>query len=249
MKILVVSPHRDDAAFSLGLAIGTWLEGGHKVHVVNCFTRSEFAPYSEVDHLHPNDRMPRISAIRSREDQAWLRLYGPGLSLSDLNLKDAPLRRHTPLENVCSIPVDPADKAILKVGKAIERETPGVLLLPLGLGSHVDHLTVRDALLPASHTDLPVAFYEDLPDAAKPIVADTIATVAESLHGDLLPAFAAAPSDSRAATDRKRRLALCYDSQVDTEVTEEIAGFCERYEGRERLWANPAWRASALCCL
>jgi len=38
MKITVLSPHRDDAAFSVGLAIAEWLNAGYAVEVVNCFT-------------------------------------------------------------------------------------------------------------------------------------------------------------------------------------------------------------------
>ena len=68
MKIVVVSPHRSDAAFSLGLAVGSWLEQGHTVEVMNVFTRTEHAPYSDVDSLHPNDRMSFASAVRKRED-------------------------------------------------------------------------------------------------------------------------------------------------------------------------------------
>ena len=68
MKIVVISPHRDDAAFSLGLSIGCWLDAGHAVNVVNCFTRSAYAPYAEFEFIHSNDRMARVSALRLRED-------------------------------------------------------------------------------------------------------------------------------------------------------------------------------------
>ena len=63
----------------------------------------------------------------------------------------------------------------------------------------------------------------------------------------LTPVFAAEAGDLERAVERKRRLALCYDSQIDSEVTEAIAEFCRRYGGRERLWANEAWRRAGLC--
>ena len=246
MKIVIISPHRDDAAFSLGLSITAWLAAGHLVTVINCFTRSEYAPFTEVEHMHPNDRMPRITAIRQREDLAWRRLYPAGLTLADLNLKDAPLRRHCSANAVCDLPVDTSDKALYRIQRAVERETPDALLLPLALGAHVDHLTARDALLPTATSDLPAAFYEDLPYATRSGVADTIEPLAHSLQLGLEPTFAGLPMDVDAAVLRKRRLALSYDSQIDSAVTAEIADFCIRYEGRERLWANPAWLRSSL---
>jgi hypothetical protein len=45
------------------------------------------------------------------------------------------------------------------------------------------------------------------------------------------------------AVDQKRRIGWCYDSQIDEGVTMEIAEYCRRYEGRERVWANVAWRS------
>ena len=41
---------------------------------------------------------------------------------------------------------------------------------------------------------------------------------------------------------RKRKLALCYDSQIADAGIEQIAEFSRQYEGRERLWANKEWR-------
>jgi hypothetical protein len=49
-----------------------------------------------------------------------------------------------------------------------------------------------------------------------------------------------------AAVARKQRLAICYDSQVEDATTDQIAEFSRNYQGRERLWANAAWRDSVL---
>ena len=48
------------------------------------------------------------------------------------------------------------------------------------------------------------------------------------------------------AVAKKRRVAWCYDSQIDEAATTGIAEFCRRFEGRERIWANAAWRAQGL---
>jgi hypothetical protein len=45
---------------------------------------------------------------------------------------------------------------------------------------------------------------------------------------------------------QKRRLTLCYDSQIEDAAAEQMAAHCRQFGGRERLWANAAWRASEL---
>jgi LmbE family N-acetylglucosaminyl deacetylase len=253
MKIVVVSPHRDDAAFSLGLAIGFWLAQGHAVEVVNVFTRSEFAPYSDAESLHPNDRMSFVSAVLKREEEAWVKLYvgqlGRGkLKLTDLNLKDAPVRLHClPAEALTRQP-EPTEKVTQKLRRALESSAAEALMLPLGVGHHVDHLLVREACLPTDPRGFPLAFYEDLPRvAAGDGHAELEAAVqaATLLVGvPLQPVFVADASDVEAAVVRKQRLALCYDSQVNDATTQQIADYSRQYGGRERLWANAAWGKS-----
>ena len=251
MKIVVLSPHRNDAAFSLGLTIESWLEQGHAVEVMNVFTRTEHAPFSDAGSLHPNDRASFASAVRKREDEAWAKLYasvaGRGrLTFDDLNLKDAPLRLHcSPAEVQSRVPLL-TEKVMLKLTRSLETARADALVLPLGVGNHVDHLTVRMGALPADSGKVALAFYEDLPYAAQEPSAVEAAVQASSLAAGipLQPYFAGSERPTEAAVARKRRLALCYDSQIDDATADAIAGFCEQYEGRERLWVNAAWRAA-----
>ena len=246
VKIVVVSPHRDDAAFSLSLAIGAWLEQGHSVEVVNCFTRSEHAPFSDVSSVHANDRMTYVTAVRSKEDESWRKQFGASakrLSLKDLNVKDGPLRMHCTLEELTSVAVNPADKAMAKIQKAIEGAD--AVVLPLALGGHVDHRTAREAAGAIAASAVPCAFYEDLPYALE-LDAKAIARAALGAGAEPMPVFASEEQDADAAIKRKRRLALCYDSQIEDATAERMAAFCTQYGGRERLWGNAAWRASEL---
>ena len=129
MKIVIVSPYRMDAALGLGLAVDAWLEQGHAVEVVNCFTRSEHAPHSDADSVHANDRLSFVSALRKREDEAWQKLYRSAkLTLTDLNLKDAPLRLHCAPEEVFSVAVNESDKSFAKIAKALEQRNDEAVL-------------------------------------------------------------------------------------------------------------------------
>ncbi len=268
---MVVSPHRDDAAFSLGLSIERWLAAGHRVHVLNCFTQSDYAPYSDAASLHENDRVSFVSAVRKREDAAWNKLLGGRLQFNDLDLLDAPLRLRCALDEVLTVEIRPGDRAQVRVVGAIAKlaraaapvvaAAPGVaaaasasaFVLPLAVGGHIDHRIVRQAGIEAlAASPLPLAFYEDLPYAARPEAANGIAQCAEAagllLGSTLLSAACTSGlgSEIAAARARKLRVAECYDSQIDSEVADQIAAFCESYAGRERVWATPAWLASSL---
>jgi hypothetical protein len=245
MKITVVSAHRGDVAFAVGLSVRTWLEQGHPVEVINCFTRSEFAPYSDAGSVHANDRMSFVSATRKREDEAWMKLYRGKLTLTDLNLKDAPLRLHCDASEVFGRAIDLAEKSAVKIQKALERSAGGALVLPLALDGHVDRVIAREAAMAGWAGALPLAFYEDLPQAVG-FGADALDEAAHAVRLDLTAGFVGpAADDLEAAVVRKRRIAWCYDSQIDEAVTAQIAEFCRGYGGRERLWVNAAWRGDA----
>ncbi len=254
MNIVVVSPHRDDAAFSLGLAIDDWLRSGHKVTVLNCFTQSEYAPFSDVSSLHANDRTSFVSAVRRREDVAWTKLAGTALRLNDLDLLDAPLRLVCAVDDVLTQEIRPGDRAVARISGALAKMARGVpaghcaFAVPLAIGGHIDHRVARQAALDAlTESAVPVAFYEDLPYAARPGAADTLKSFVDDLQRELAPCFAAArPSQATDAIGRKTKIAQCYDSQIDSDDVARIAQFSARYGGRERLWANVAWRESAL---
>jgi hypothetical protein len=259
VKIAVVSPHRGDAALAVGLALEEWLRQGHSVEVISCFTRSEQVLYSDADSVHPNDRMSFVSALRKREEEAWVKLYrdlakGGRLTVTDLNMKDAPKRLRKSVAEVVGLDVDPAAKELLKIRRAVERSEASALVLPLALYRHIDRVMAREAAMP--FVAIPMALYEDQPQATTQDAEATAAAVRrleEELGIPLEAAFAGpaalSPQELEAAVARKRRMALCFDSQMGDAIVEDVARFCLRYEGRERLWTNSAWRGDALLSL
>lgn len=254
VKIVVASPHRDDAAFSLGLAIERWLCGGHRVHVLNCFTRSSYAPYSDVETVHLNDRESFVSALRKREDTAWNKLLAGKLQFTDLDLLDAPIRVPCSVEEVQTVAIRPGDRAVARIAGAISKlaralkKSELAVVVPLAVGEHIDHRVTRQAALEAlSEMELAVAFYEDLPYAARTNATDEIEQCSRGTGLQLSQAFAEAASTEPAeSVKRKVRIAESYDSQIDSETVQQIANFSTRYGGRERLWANEVWQNSSL---
>ena len=231
---------------------------GHAVEVVSCFTRSEFAPYSDVGSVHRNDRVSFVTAVRKREDEEWRKqsaLVQDGaakFTITDLNLKDAPLRLHVGAEEVFGRAADASEKVVSKIRLALERSKAGAWVLPLGLGGHVDHVTARDVALSALAAEgVPVAFYEELPEAGRGVDEAIDAAVGQltlAVQSKLEPVLVggAGLGEVEDAVAKKRRVAWCYDSQIDEAATTEIAEFCRRFEGGERIWANAAWRAVGL---
>jgi LmbE family N-acetylglucosaminyl deacetylase len=253
LKILILSPHRDDAAFSLSIAITNWLTARHTVTILNIFTRSRYAPYSDAAFVHENDELSYVSAMRLREDEHFIRRITQNLPrglknnlhMADLNLKDAPIRLRVPLEELSDTPVTSTDHAIEKIRKALTKQseagTMEALVLPAALGNHIDHLTVREAATSFT-APIPAAFYEDLPYATThPSAAtdlETLREAAEKHNEPLAPVIYRLES----AVERKQKLVLGYASQIDDEAGTLISNFAIRYNGGERLWANQQWR-------
>ena len=261
MKILVLSPHRGDAAFSVAVSMGNWLAVEHEVTILNVFSRSLYAPFSDAEFVHENDRLSYVSAMRRREDERFVqqmidelpRAAKANFQMVDLNLKDAPLRLRCAPEDVSDLAVSPEDPAIGKLRKTLDQRVAArdvdALVLPLALGEHVDHLTVREAALPLT-TELPSAFYEDLPYAAThPSAATNLQALREETgtkwHEELRPVL-----NQRADLGEawKRRLILGYASQIDDDEAARVGEFAARYAGGERLWTNQRWIEMAEGC-
>jgi LmbE family N-acetylglucosaminyl deacetylase len=252
LKILILSPHRDDAAFSLSIAITNWLTARHTINILNVFTRSRYAPYSDAGFVHENDELSYVSAMRLREDEQFLRRIThdlpkglkKNLHMIDLNLKDAPIRLRLPLEDLSDTLVNPTDHAIEKIRKALSKQSEAgameALALPAALGNHVDHLTVREAAMSFT-AGLPSAFYEDLPYATThPSATTDLESLREAASRRNEP-LSSVLYRIDSAVENKRRLVLGYASQIEDEAGTLISEFASRYNGGERLWVNQAW--------
>jgi hypothetical protein len=215
------------------------------VTILNVFTRSLYAPYSDAEARPEGERLDYVSTLRKREDEMFLAALDGEVKMVDLDVVDAPIRLQCDASIVCDMEVQAHDFAIPRVQEGLAKLVNGddvALVLPLGLGHHVDHRTARDAALEAS-TKVPCAFYEELPYAMRDGVRVDLSRFREDastrLHEALYPVHCHG-THTRPA-EWKRRLARGYASQIDAEMADAIANFSHRYHGAERLWANDAW--------
>jgi len=157
--ITVLSPHRDDAAFSLALAIQSWTAAGEIVSVVNVFTRSIYAPLADVEGE------AAISALRRDEDTRFQQPFGDALRFEDLGRGEALLRDYDGDDSfIHDGPLSSGDA--VEVAWLTERfatwRHEGPVYAPLAFGDHVDHRIVRDVARQVWPADR-LWFYEDLP--------------------------------------------------------------------------------------
>jgi len=110
----------------------------------------------------------------------------------------------------------------------------GIVLAPLGLGDHLDHLTVRQAALRATRGKR-LAFYEDLPYASwtsEPCIVQRVRNIETENGAALRPAVLRRQRSSLT----KLHLAARYQSQITKEEAVKISRFSAKYRGGERIW-------------
>lgn len=239
-RLTILSPHRDDAVFSMGLALTLLSTRSIELRVLNFFTVSRYAPRSSVTSVE------EVSEVRREEDLRALRTISPRIEELSLGLLDAPLRPGIRFDQVTQLPTADllADEYLLELSSYIQSHCQSDLLaVPLTLGNHVDHISVLRAALRSGHCDL--AFYEDLPYATR-ASQDDFNTKVEWIETQggmgLKSNLVAIPN----AAETKGRLAAIYGSQISPEEAEAIGGFAMVYGGAERLWISSSsnrWKA------
>ncbi len=226
-RVTVLSPHRDDAVFSLAVCIRRWIQVGVKVQIVNFFTESAYAPRA----IGTDRSNGFLSSLRRREDRLALRKLSPAVNVRDFGMVDAPVRCGVKTQAVIgpnAIPVREQD--VEAVGRELDLlRNSDIYLAPLGLGNHVDHRTVRDAALRTVKAGR-LGFYEDLPYATWTSEEQVLEAVQQT--GRLLnPRTIRKPN----SIIQKRQLAGYYATQIDPANADVIARFLGT-RGGERIW-------------
>lgn len=199
--IVAISPHLDDAAFSVGGLLAAHARAGGRVTIVTCFTGNVakpagFALACQLDKGLPAD--VDYMALRRAEDAAACAVIDA--APVHLPLLEAPHRGyHSAPELFDGRRDDDSMLAPLTAALSAEIEAlaPDLLLGPMAIGNHVDHWLVRDAL---AAIGVPVLLWEDWP----------------YLRRSERPAGVAARVHQLSDADRADRLAMCaaYTSQI-----------------------------------
>lgn len=237
-QLTIVSPHRDDVPFSLYLCLSRWRSLPIQIKVVTVFTVSEYAPRADLSEAGPDGIRSTVTYLRCQEDRRVFNLIDQRIRVQPLNLLDAPLRLGINIDSVCK-PVKDKRAAtypeLEMLSNCINRFLLHTLILaPLGLGNHVDHLIVRAAVIKSSPPHK-LAFYEDLPYAAwvaAASVRETVREIEETTRAPLKPFVVR----HKTHVPRKRQVINQYKSQISDSDATEIARFAANYKGGERIW-------------
>lgn len=168
--VLVVSPHLDDAALSVGGVIASLVAEGTRVVVGVLFDgqpAGELSPAAREFHAqcgHGDDAM----AHRAVEDRDAMRVLGA--DRLQASLPEALYRRTAggevlyPCRDAIFGPVSQEDCAVERVADVLRHWVHSTgcaaVLAPAGIGGHVDHVLVSSA---ARDLSVQVALYEDMP--------------------------------------------------------------------------------------
>jgi LmbE family N-acetylglucosaminyl deacetylase len=201
MRVLAVSPHLDDAAFSAGATLAALSDAGHEVTVVTCFTRSVpgptgFALACQLDKGLPAD--VDYMALRRAENDAAMAVLGA--AAVELDLPEAPHRGYTSAPDLFA-GVHPGDDAWRTVADRLTGLTADLWLAPQALGAHVDHLQVLRAV---AALDRPVLWWRDSPYVLRE---------PDAVPGGALPADVA-PVRLPQLAGRRADACACYVSQL-----------------------------------
>jgi LmbE family N-acetylglucosaminyl deacetylase len=155
---IYLSPHYDDAAFSLG----AWLTAHPGGRLVNLFTRSQYTAASRTGDVD------EVSAIRAAEDRAFAARVG--LDAVALGLEEPSLRGRKS-RDAAGVGDDIGQLRDPLMGWLDTHAGQGaVIYCPAAIGGHVNHLATRAvawewAVARGRERDL--RFYEDLPYASQ----------------------------------------------------------------------------------
>ncbi|UDY36137.1 hypothetical protein [Dermatobacter hominis] len=235
--VTIVSPHYDDAPLSLGQSLLDGALSRCRVRVEVVFGRSNFTRW-----FHPTrGRAVPVTAWRRSEEALAQASFGYRVGTApweEIVLRTGQLDADQLLD--ADAELDEQLVGDLAAWMRRLRGSGAVVLVPAGIGDHLDHRLVAEAgrRLAAEHADR-IGFYEDRPYASL-VGADVVADQVRALRPDLVPVDVSGPVGERL----HRLLRRCYPSQVDELFVGAMDA--DRASGaRERVWFAdgevPSW--------
>jgi LmbE family N-acetylglucosaminyl deacetylase len=231
--LLLLSPHPDDLCFSAG---GLLARGSHgAAQAIVAFSRSRYAP--QIPAADGDET--KVSALRGAEDDRYFATIGA--TRMALDLPDCTLRTDR-WQDYFEVDCGPAlRRRLLDAIGPLVRDRPSTMVLsPLAIGGHRDHLAVRDTAMATVPIER-LVFYEDLPYASE-CADEEIRALVSGIDRSLTPTVVPIADGIRAKLDTT---AACYPSQLLEEDRRAIEAHAHAVGGAqgpaERIWSL-RWR-------
>jgi LmbE family N-acetylglucosaminyl deacetylase len=244
---IYIAPHLDDAVLSCGGQIARHVEEGARVLVVTLCAASPsrekpLTPYAaHLDRSYGLGDDP--TAGRREEDRRALAVLGcDGIHLDQL---DAPYRLAAYGERTAvfaePVPDDPLLPATTAVLEQLAASQPAATFyVPLGVGSHVDHLVVYAAGVAHYNQGASVLWYEDAPYAVAPdLVEQRLRTLDQQYTPRVILIGKVLERKLAAIREYRSQLPKLFRERPMDEVMIAYASAVAEHGHGERLWARP----------
>jgi len=230
---IILSPHADDAALSIGgILCKRVLE--EPVTLVTIFGRSN---YRRDSSFQSDWKM--VTETRRHEDLAFA--DSVKINLEYLEFPEASLRFGPPFDEIFSPRIDTKDNfptdllAVIK--RIIDNTAPKSIFAPLGIGRHRDHLIVSRLSYELATLGIPpVVYYEDLPYAAY-VSENEILQHVSCVRSALTPVYVPINHELSSKLTNLRS----YKSQIgefESGIVEYYASHWRSGHFYERVWAS-----------
>lgn len=197
--VIFISPHLDDAALSCGAYISMLVERSIDVHVYTVFSgipkTEELSQLAKAIHLEgglETDAMLR----RREEDRVAMQYLGVNFTYAnflDCIYRTSPAGRSLyqtkkdifPVHPDLQVDADTLEDLVTDLCRVLKELQPSEVYVPLGIGHHIDHILVREALersvvQPGSENNTDIIYYEDVPYVCSPESRDFLITISKS---------------------------------------------------------------------
>jgi len=235
--ITVLSPHSDDAALSLSGLLFMAADLG--CTIITAFSRSRRTRTGGIEQDEE-----RVTAMRKREDEAFVSLLGSGACVLWCDLPDPSVRLPAARDTwYVPRPLSSDEHAyVAGITGFCEEHTDdsSVLLAPMALGRNRDHLIVRDAALEFVRRNPRRLFlYEDLPYAGRMSQLELERDAAELAGAEGL-ALTPRRISYAALLLRKRQAGATCASQMTRDIVDRVLNYALRVGSlvspAERVW-------------
>lgn len=228
---IIISPHCDDAALSLGGALINKILIPKAI--INVFTKTNWT-------IRGEGNVNEITKLRVGEDTKMFKTLK--IVTKYLGLKDAGLRENYKginnkyLDKTLSPTRDPIWNKLIKLIDNVYEEYEEIdnWFFPLGLGGHIDHRILREIAL--KNKELlklkNIYFYEDVgydDTESEEKVKELIKTIPLVLNPKKL---------KYKNIEAKLDLIKHYSSQIDPDMLSQVKRTYEKREEAEQVWSN-----------
>lgn len=240
-----LSPHLDDAALSCGGAIANAAMAGARVLVVTICTGIPPAegPFSDLAReLHAQWSLSPEEAVTARLKEDALAMERLGADWYWVGMLDAIYRvpeAYHSRDTLFGTPRagDPLLPAVRQLLDTLQERAPRAMFyVPLGVGSHVDHLITYVA--GASGLGAPLSFFEDVPYVVGEGELDRrLRQIGERLSPSIMPIAATLERKLESIAAYASQMGALFGGEAAMRRTVAAYAMALREGGGERLWS------------